>query len=949
VTRTFEPQDQTTTISEADTGREITNTFERGKLGRVHFAREHFGMSEEVFINTCFVRQADLHHLADAAQEITETVVNLSGTGRQDRSVMHALAILDGALNEQVGTARSRKKPLPLALERREQLAQERQAILAVRQAMEADYTRRGDILRTQEQATHELHWLQCSRVAYLRDQFAAQLGKLGTLMRRRDELAKRLLEAGNVNEAALGQRDIVLRLNQAWQHRHEEAERVGATLGGSNTTVSTLRTKRQAVAEQQLQHEVARSVPVEHEAAMRELERLWRDSRAAFEPIDTAHREIRERLGQMQSRRDPSAASADAIQQEVRQIQSLRIRWEAAAHEVATAEQDHQIAAAACQGLALSEADYAELHTRLAGLTFDDLRALKAGPAAADPTQRSQRRGVRWLGWFLLAAGLIALIAGALASLGGIGNGLPPLMIGGVFGVLLGLASSGVGIVLLLRRISAPKSGPQPDVSRPNDLRGFATVAELETAYQRFLRAQSPFETLARARVSLATHQAELLRVESEVRALLRLSPELPVGLSVLVDAHQAAQAREARLKELADLESQAGRTEERLRAAQDQIAHREAPLKQALQALSMDTSDLAQGLRRYYDLCARRREWDRLAAELRSFDAELKLHLSREGDANTTLLAEAEARRQLMAVLAQLGFGGDDPRTAIEAFEAACEQAALAQGLGRDLEAMDREIQAGLAGRALQDIQQQHETLAREADSLQATLPDHHRPPERLAVEILEHRIEELRSGLAQSGIELAAVEQRLVLGSAGQRSLAEVDEEILSNRASITALELHGQALELATSQMRAAADEHHRNFLPQLNQIVGKNLGQVTGGRYPNVQIDHANLQIRLQVPGNPTPVTPDILSRGAQELIYLLLRLGLTQLMSNGHERLPLVLDDPLVNYDQARLNRGLELLADMAMHTQVLLFTKDLTTAEWTRARIGSGHRLLEL
>ena len=56
-----------------------------------------------------------------------------------------------------------------------------------------------------------------------------------------------------------------------------------------------------------------------------------------------------------------------------------------------------------------------------------------------------------------------------------------------------------------------------------------------------------------------------------------------------------------------------------------------------------------------------------------------------------------------------------------------------------------------------------------------------------------------------------------------------------------------------------------------------------------------------------------------------------------------------MLDDPLVNYDQARLVRGLELLADMAMHTQVLLFTKDVTTAEWTRARIGNGHRLLEL
>src|SRR5207244_309352 len=108
-----------------------------------------------------------------------------------------------------------------------------------------------------------------------------------------------------------------------------------------------------------------------------------------------------------------------------------------------------------------------------------------------------------------------------------------------------------------------------------------------------------------------------------------------------------------------------------------------------------------------------------------------------------------------------------------------------------------------------------------------------------------------------------------------------------------------------------------------------------LALVTGGRYHSVQIDHADLQVRVQVPETSQPVTPDQLSRGAQEQIYLLLRLGLTELMSEGRERLPLILDDPLVNYDHARLLHALDFLAKLAEQTQILLFTKDEVIVDW--------------
>ncbi len=61
----------------------------------------------------------------------------------------------------------------------------------------------------------------------------------------------------------------------------------------------------------------------------------------------------------------------------------------------------------------------------------------------------------------------------------------------------------------------------------------------------------------------------------------------------------------------------------------------------------------------------------------------------------------------------------------------------------------------------------------------------------------------------------------------------------------------------------------------------------------------------------------------------------MLRLGLTELMSSGQERLPLILDDPLVNYDRDRLYHGLNFLIEIAEQGQVLLFTKDDETIRW--------------
>ncbi len=64
-----------------------------------------------------------------------------------------------------------------------------------------------------------------------------------------------------------------------------------------------------------------------------------------------------------------------------------------------------------------------------------------------------------------------------------------------------------------------------------------------------------------------------------------------------------------------------------------------------------------------------------------------------------------------------------------------------------------------------------------------------------------------------------------------------------------------------------------------------------------------------------------------MSQGTADQAYLALRLAICLLALPEGETAPLILDDALVSFDDARLRLALELLRDLAGERQVLLFT----------------------
>ena len=120
-----------------------------------------------------------------------------------------------------------------------------------------------------------------------------------------------------------------------------------------------------------------------------------------------------------------------------------------------------------------------------------------------------------------------------------------------------------------------------------------------------------------------------------------------------------------------------------------------------------------------------------------------------------------------------------------------------------------------------------------------------------------------------------------------------------------------------------------------FAPKLERIVESGLKHITAGRYQQVKIDPNSLSIRILAPERKELVETAQLSTGTRDLIYLVLRMGITQLMSNAGEKLPLLLDDPLVEFDAIRQKTALDYIKKLSEETQILLFTKDTHVKDW--------------
>jgi DNA repair exonuclease SbcCD ATPase subunit len=135
-------------------------------------------------------------------------------------------------------------------------------------------------------------------------------------------------------------------------------------------------------------------------------------------------------------------------------------------------------------------------------------------------------------------------------------------------------------------------------------------------------------------------------------------------------------------------------------------------------------------------------------------------------------------------------------------------------------------------------------------------------------------------------------------------------------------------------------RRFRDEHQPPVLLRASDY----LSRVTGGRWSRLDFEAgAGGGLFVSGSGHDEPVRAAApLSRGALDLIFLCLRLGLLDHLDEGREPLPLLLDDALLRMDDGRRAATYQLLREVSRRRQVFL----LTCQEWIAAE---AERALEL
>lgn len=157
---------------------------------------------------------------------------------------------------------------------------------------------------------------------------------------------------------------------------------------------------------------------------------------------------------------------------------------------------------------------------------------------------------------------------------------------------------------------------------------------------------------------------------------------------------------------------------------------------------------------------------------------------------------------------------------------------------------------------------------------------------------------------------------------------RPIGQIQAQIADVEESCQNFQFELDALQLAKQKLLSLSGQLHRDFAPQLNTRISKALERITGSRYTRAVIDQT-LGIRLEDRQTHQLVEVSALSNGMADLVYLVMRLELLELLcSQGGERVqvPIILDDSFTQLDDERTARLLGYLLEQPS-VQILLFS----------------------
>ncbi|MEQ1908314.1 MAG: AAA family ATPase [Vicinamibacterales bacterium] len=191
----------------------------------------------------------------------------------------------------------------------------------------------------------------------------------------------------------------------------------------------------------------------------------------------------------------------------------------------------------------------------------------------------------------------------------------------------------------------------------------------------------------------------------------------------------------------------------------------------------------------------------------------------------------------------------------------------------------------------------------------------------------------------GNQRSGI--GASDQAAVAAEQAQEALADV----------VANGEEYVRVVLARTLLQKQIADYRERNQGPILTRA-SQLFRNLTLGRYAGLDtdVDDSGVPVILAKTSAGGSVDVARLSTGARDQLYLALRLAALEHFVQQDRRLPLILDDLFVHFDDDRTEAGLRVLQELSGHVQVLLFTHHERVAAQAQEALGpSGVKIIRL
>ena len=198
-----------------------------------------------------------------------------------------------------------------------------------------------------------------------------------------------------------------------------------------------------------------------------------------------------------------------------------------------------------------------------------------------------------------------------------------------------------------------------------------------------------------------------------------------------------------------------------------------------------------------------------------------------------------------------------------------------------------------------------------------------------------------EDVDTELVRVQARLTAERSRLDTLTGQIRSLdrsSDLQDQLAQKREQLSSLQAEYDAIALAMDALTRANTTLQNRFSPALGARAAEIFSAITAGRYGKVLLSR-DFSLSAEMAGDPVGRSIRLLSQGAADQLYLAVRLAICDMVLPAEKRVPLILDDALVSFDDDRLRAALDYLLAESEKRQILLFTCQKREMDYLQGR----------